>query len=96
MMWGFMPNGGGWLMMIVGNLLWLALLCLLVWVVFSWSGLWARQRGRATPEASSALEILRQRYARGEIDASTFENMRERLESTSGAEEQAVSEQPHT
>ncbi len=30
----------------------------------------------------SALEILKQRYARGEIDTVTFENMRERLESS--------------
>jgi uncharacterized membrane protein len=30
----------------------------------------------------SAMDILRQRYARGEIDATTFEQMRERLEAT--------------
>lgn len=83
-------------MMIVGNLLWLVLLGLLVWAVLSWSGVRVRQRGRATPETSSALEILRQRYARGEIDASTFDYMRERLESTSGAEEKPVYEQPRT
>ncbi len=29
-----------------------------------------------------ALEILRQRYASGEIDATTFDQMRERLESS--------------
>jgi putative membrane protein len=34
------------------------------------------------PSQLSAMEILRQRYARGEIDAATFENMRERLENT--------------
>ena len=34
------------------------------------------------PSQPSAMEILRQRYARGEIDAATFENMRERLENT--------------
>ncbi len=34
------------------------------------------------PVYPSALEILRQRYARGEIDAVTFDQMRERLEST--------------
>lgn len=28
---------------------------------------------------ASAMEILRQRYARGEIDATTYEQMRERL-----------------
>jgi uncharacterized membrane protein len=34
----------------------------------------------------SAEEILRQRYARGEIDAQTYETMRERLQSTSRVE----------
>jgi uncharacterized membrane protein len=28
------------------------------------------------------MEILRQRYARGEIDTATFEQMRERLEAS--------------
>jgi putative membrane protein len=30
----------------------------------------------------SAMEILRQRFARGEIDTATFEQMRERLEAS--------------
>lgn len=38
------------------------------------------------PEAASAMEILRQRYARGEIDATTFDQMRERLEASYGNE----------
>lgn len=33
-------------------------------------------------EQPSALEILRQRYARGEIDGATFDQMRERLEAS--------------
>ena len=34
------------------------------------------------PTEHQALEILRQRYARGEIDAATFDQMRERLEAS--------------
>ncbi|HEY6284667.1 MAG TPA: SHOCT domain-containing protein [Ktedonobacteraceae bacterium] len=34
------------------------------------------------PSQLSAMELLRQRYARGEIDTATFENMRERLENS--------------
>lgn len=40
------------------------------------------------PSQLSAMEILRQRYARGEIDAATFDSMRERLENTGSAESQ--------
>jgi len=34
---------------------------------------------RGTPTQPSASDILDQRYARGEIDAATYEQMRERL-----------------
>ncbi|QBD75573.1 SHOCT domain-containing protein [Ktedonosporobacter rubrisoli] len=34
------------------------------------------------PAQPSAMEILRQRYARGEIDGATFDQMRERLEAS--------------
>ncbi len=34
------------------------------------------------PQQPSAMEILRRRYARGEIDAATFDQMRERLEAS--------------
>ena len=85
-MWGYGydPGWGGWLMMVFGNILWIALLGILVWAVIRWFERKARfsgQRGSSGPMSDvSALEILRQRYARGEIDAATFENMRERLE----------------
>ena len=38
---------------------------------------------QSTPSVqSTALDILRERYARGEIDAVTFDQMRERLEAS--------------
>jgi hypothetical protein len=37
------------------------------------------------PSQPSAMEILRQRYARGEIDTATYESMRERLENSSSS-----------
>jgi putative membrane protein len=43
----------------------------------------AYQYGTSTTRPT-ALDILHQRYARGEIDAITYEQMRERLEASSG------------
>ncbi len=40
------------------------------------------------PVQPSAMEILRQRYARGEIDAATFDQMRERLEASGKPDQQ--------
>lgn len=84
MIWGY---GYGWpmLWMVFWNLLWLVLLGLLIWGVVRWLA------GRTFHSAShdfgspprSALDILQERYARGEIDESTFERMRERLMASS-------------
>jgi len=75
MMWGYGWSWPGMLMMMLSSLLWIALIAVLVWAVISWSN--KRNAHTTTP---SAMEILRQRYARGEIDTTTFEQMRERLE----------------
>lgn len=87
MMWGYYPSWGGmFLMMVLGNILWIALLGVLVWAVIRWFGRRATLPGSREPGpfgiSPSAMEILRQRYARGEIDAITFEQMRERLDSS--------------
>ncbi len=71
MMWGY---GYWWPMMIVGIIgmtLWIVVLAAIIW-----------QQTAPPASGPSALEILRQRYARGEIDATTFEQMRERLEAS--------------
>jgi putative membrane protein len=84
MMWGYGFGWGGMLLMLVGTLLFLALLAILIWAMLRFA---SRNTtpvlpyGNREPVGPSALEILRQRYARGEIDAATYEQMRERLES---------------
>ena len=86
MMWGYDFGWGGMLMMSLGTILWIALMVVLVWALIRWIN------GRTTtpvppytsapPPSPSALEILRQRYARGEIDTATYEQMREQLEAS--------------
>jgi len=63
---------------------------LLIWGAISWWNHRERRLDsflagmrREEPDSTSgldAMEVVRQRYARGEIDAITFEQMRERLE----------------
>ncbi len=72
--------------MMLSNLFWIALLIILAGLLIYWllprilPQEWLQND--TPPAQSSALEILRQRYARGEIDAMTFEQMRERLEAS--------------
>lgn len=82
MMWGYDLGWGGMLWMGLGSLFWLVLLGFAIWLLVRW----LTRNNPATPSnpdtpptPPSALEILRQRYARGEIDTPTFETMRERL-----------------
>jgi putative membrane protein len=79
MMWGYGTaySWGGMLLMLVSMLFWFALLGALIWGLVRWvthSGVSAGTLG-----GPSALEILQQRYARGEIDDAAFERMREHL-----------------
>ncbi len=88
MFWGF---GHGLFLLLpfllFGRIFWLIILGVLIWSAIRW--LSTRSRHMYTfnpwtpPAQPSALEILRQRYARGEIDTATYEQMRERLENTS-------------
>jgi putative membrane protein len=73
--WGYTMGWPMVLWMILMMLGGFALLALLIWALVR----------RATPPEptrndASALDILRARYARGEVDGATFEEMRERLE----------------
>lgn len=83
---------------VIGNLVWLLLLILLISTLIRWlasrNSPWGPYTpGRPFPSSGlsqgyqplrplSALHILQQRYARGEIDGVTFDQMRERLEAS--------------
>lgn len=91
MMWGYGYSGPGmaaW--MIISSFVWLALLGVAVWAFVRW----VNAHTQATPPPTSytattevaspsAHEILRQRYARGEIDEPTFERMQAQLTASS-------------
>jgi putative membrane protein len=95
MMWGF---GFGLLFLLpllfLAKFFWIVILALLIGVMirrlsFRRTQRFAYHYGHygMPPVQPSALDILRQRYARGEIDAATFDHMRERLEATTGPQQ---------
>lgn len=95
MMWGYYYNNPGMgIWAIIVSLFWLGLAAIAVWALVRWLGRASRpasppQQPPQMPREQSALDILRSRYARGEIDSATYESMRERLvaDSTSARED---------
>jgi putative membrane protein len=71
--WGY---GMGWLGMILMSLFWIAVVVgivfLIIWLVRSGGG-------RKGGESNSALDILKKRYARGEINKEEFEDKKKDL-----------------
>ena len=96
MMWGYGFNWLGMTLMMLGSTLWIVLLGVLVWAVIRWLNHRmispAQQRQTLSGSGSTAIEILRQRYARGEIDTTTFEQMRERLGAADNAHQRGRAE----
>jgi putative membrane protein len=80
MMWGYGTayTWGGMFLMLLSMLFWFALLGALIWALVHW--LTSRSAGSTMSGSPSGLEILQQRYARGEIDDATFTRMRQQLQ----------------
>lgn len=85
MMYGYSWSWGGMLLMMLSWVFWFVLLGLLLWALFQWIGARTPSQGASSGFTAgfTADEILRQRFARGEIDEATFERMRQQLASSS-------------
>ncbi|OHB15248.1 MAG: electron transporter RnfE [Candidatus Zambryskibacteria bacterium RIFOXYC1_FULL_39_10] len=74
-MYGFYNDYGGWfgggIMMVV---FWVLLVVFIVWIVREVGG-----KNSSPRSNSSALEILKERYAKGEIDKEEFESKKKDL-----------------
>ena len=92
MLWGLGYIWPAMLLMILGMTLWIVLLVVLIWALVRWlnskTTSSSQHERHMPPIGPSAMEILRQRYARGEIDHTTFEQMRERLEASGARDHQ--------
>lgn len=73
-MWGW-DTAGGWLMMGFGMIIWVVVIALVVWLFVRATG--PRPTGGGTSE--SAEELLRRRFAAGEIDAEEYQRRLETL-----------------
>lgn len=87
MMWGYYGNNTGMMVWgVISSLFCLVLAGVVVWAVIRWLGHISRSTTTPQPpqvptsQQQSPLDILKARYARGEIDAATYQSMREQLE----------------
>lgn len=71
MHWGW--DGGGWLMMGIGTLFWVLILVGVVWLVVRAVNAGDRRQADGGGGRDEALDLLRRRFASGEIDAEEFE-----------------------
>lgn len=85
-MWGYSAGYGwaGFVWMALNTVFWLVLLGLLawalVWALAHWLGHRPGRNAAPPPPPASALDVLNQRYARGELDEPTYLRMREQLD----------------
>lgn len=80
-MWDMPMMRGGWgiLMMLLMLLFWVALLVVII-VGIRWLVTSGRRQAPGAWRTDSALDILKKRYARGEISQEEFEEMRQHLQ----------------
>jgi putative membrane protein len=83
--WGYGPGmmgwgyGMGWFGTILMAVFWIAILVGLVFLI-RWVVVSTKPEAREAKPEDSAMEILKKRYARGEIDKQEFEEKKKALE----------------
>ncbi len=76
MMHGFGWGGGMW----IGSIFWLAFLGVIIWAIISFTNNQRRGSSDGRPTTrETPLEILKKRFARGEISEDEFERMKKEL-----------------
>ncbi len=70
-MWG----GGMWF----GWIFWIVIIGAVIWLIISQSGK-SRYQNQINPHLESPLDILKKRYAKGEISKEQFEEMKKDLQ----------------
>ena len=85
----FWNDGYGWsgfFWMVIWTLIWIGLGSMVFWTMMRSASRRhmqpLRHEWRIQSNEPSALEILNRRYARGELDAATYEAMRERIQAS--------------
>jgi putative membrane protein len=79
--WGMMGPGmmGGFGWMWLMPVLWIVVLGLIIWVVVASVRSSSESRDSDSSKTASALEVLKRRYARGEIDKLEYEEKKKDL-----------------
>ena len=72
--------GGGWFMGPIMMILFLAVAVIAVVLIVRWLGGSSQGDSRSAPAPSTPTDILKERFARGEIDKEEFEERRRVLE----------------
>jgi putative membrane protein len=77
MMWPGMMAGFDWMWLIL--VLWIVFLGLIIWAIVASVRSSNESKGSDSSKADSALEVLKKRYARGEINKEEYEEKRKGL-----------------
>ena len=74
--WGMM-GGFGWMWLM--PVLWIVFLGFIIWAIVAWVRRSGESGGSGSSHPDSALEVLKRRYARGEINKEEYEEKKKDL-----------------